>query len=125
MRRRIFGGRSLRPVIFLLSDRASNDICETMLTIDELKKAFGDRDKILRMPIRIGDELIPELRTFVSKNENKQMIYDVSEDGHINEYPDLRDILFYHCNRCYHHPIDWTDDDIVQVMSIQDIDWEE
>lgn len=96
MNRRYLSCRTLRPVVFLITDGVSIDPQATIEAIDDLRNAFGGRDKILRVGLRIGDELITELKDFASVYGESPAVFDVDDLGHITKVGLLKKILFAH-----------------------------
>lgn len=127
MNHRCFIRRSLKPVLFLITDGQSIDPQDTFEAIDELKRAFGCNDKILRIAFEIGDEWIPELEIFASQVDDNPLIFKVDDLGHISDMDMLRKVLGFHCNPYAYDHVSPYDDPVPSFSddSEWDDEWEE
>lgn len=91
-----------------------------------MKSAWKGRDKILRIAFRIGDECIPELEVFASKDSENSLIFDVDELGHITGLDLLKDILSIHGLGYTHDIVSPYEEPLSSAFSDWDDDgWEE
>lgn len=125
MTRRYIMLPSLKPIIILITDGYSVDPQETIEAIDELKTcALGHRDKILRVAFTIGEEQIPELETYASQVDDKSLVFQVDDLGHIQETDLLRNIITSFCFSYAHDRVSPYDDD-EPIIIPDDPDWED
>ncbi len=77
------------------------------------------------MHLTIGDESIPELEMFVSRADDKSLLFKIDNLGHIQEVDFLRKVITSFCFSYVHDHVSPYDDD-VQVLSIpNDSEWED
>lgn len=118
---------SLKPIIFLFTDGCSVNPQETIEAINELKLCAVGK-KILRVAFRISDEQIPELGTYASWVDDRPLVFNVDDLGHIQKVSLLKNVITSFCF-FYVHDYALPYDD-TQMKSIPDDgewenDWEE
>lgn len=114
---------SLKPIIFLFTDGCSVNPQETIEAINELKLcAVGN--KILRVAFTIGEEQIPELETYASWVDDRPLVFNVDDLGHIQEVSLLKNIITSFCFLYVHDYISPYDDAQMKPIS-DDGEWED
>lgn len=117
---------SLKPIIILITGGCSSNPQETAEVIDELKTCpLGRRNKILRVAYTIGDESIPELEMFVSRADDKSLLFKIDNLGHIQEVDFLRQVITSFCFSYVHNHVLPYDDEVQVHSTPNDSEWED